>query len=641
MPVSCHRCDAELLFASVPCPECGREGSVRLETAEHSPLHTQLLRRLRAATSGEFEIVRHLGHGGMARVYLAHELALNRHVALKVLSPLFGEYPEIIRRFQQEARTAAQLNHPHVVPVFTVYQGNGLCFFTMPYIEGSSLRRVLDGAERFDVPTALDYVRQAASALAYAHEHGVVHRDIKPENILIESSTARLVITDFGLAKALGSESVTIPGDLIGTPHYMAPEQCEAQSVVDARSDQYSLALVAYEMFSGSYPFSGLGLRELLVRRLSSDPPPLRSIRADVPSHVSAAIQRALSRNPEERFPSIEAFLRSVTGSRSGVVTSEGFGAVRALAASFGSRITAANPLSLRRPAKESLTPRLAGGWKVWAARTAVVAAAAMTCFLAMATMSGSSDVGEVNASIPSAPPTESPFSFIDVPAVENVVDLFGPPRPAEETSPTAASSLQGGPDDSARAGDAGIEPTIARGSRRDRHPSTNKGPRAERGRPTSRRMPRAPAIVPDAAVPAGTARAPEGSAATSAESAITDEEPVAVANAVPAPQALFESYRRALELENMAGVRALYAGALPGAEENFLAKMFERGEEIRAEVKLVDLKLEGRHATADVDFPLTYVLSRTKWSQQHTLKLRLDLVAEPGGWLIQDSRRR
>jgi serine/threonine-protein kinase len=450
--------------------------------------------------------------------------------------------------------------------------------------------------------------------------------------MLIESSTGRLVITDFGLAKALGSESVTIPGDLIGTPHYMAPEQCEAQGVVDARSDQYSLALVAYEVFSGSYPFGGLGLRELLVKRLSGDPPPLRSVRADVPSHLSAAIQRALSRNPEQRFPSMEAFLRSVTGGRSGVDMSEGFGAVRALAASVASRLTAANLLSVRRTANESPAPRLAGGWKVWAARTAVVAAAAMSCYLAIATMAGSSDVGEVEASSPPAA-FGSSVSFMEVAAAEDREELVGPPRSDEETSPPAVSTLQARLDGPARAGDAGIEPALARRSRRDPPPSTNQRPPAKDGRASSGRTARTAAVVP-----AGPTRPPEKSMA---ESAVPDTEPVSLATGVPAPQALFESYRRALEVENMAGVRALYAEAMPAAEEAFLAKMFESGEGIRAEVKLIDLRVEGRRATADVDFPLTYVLSRTKWPQQHTLKLRLDLVAEPEGWLIQSSKRR
>lgn len=640
MPATCHRCAAELQSTNAPCPDCACSGSVRLETVERSPLQVALLRRLRAATSGEFEIVRDLGHGGMARVYLAYEVALNRHVALKVLSPLFGEYPEIIRRFQQEARTAAQLNHPHIVPIFTVYQGNGLCFFTMPFVEGPSLRQILDETDRIAVPTALEYLRQAASALAYAHEHGVVHRDVKPENMLLEGSTGRLVLTDFGLAKALGSESVTIPGDLIGTPHYMAPEQCEAQGSVDARSDQYSLALVAYEMFAGAYPFSGLGLRELLVQRLSGDPPPLRSVRADVPSHVSAAIQRALSRNPEERFPSIEDFIRSVSGNRSGVVASEGFGAIRAFAASLSARLPAANLPALRRQHNEGAALRRAGGWKVWAARAGVVATAALTCYLAIAAMSGTSDAGEAEASPPPAAQSGNTLAFTEVAAANGFVEIAGPPRPAGETNPVAGSILEGESDRPDRAAKAGNEPTMSRPVRRDAAPSTNGQPGGDNERSTSARQ-AAVAGPSRAAVPAEAPRSPKEPTAMSAESAIAGDESVSEANAIPAPRTLFESYRRALELEDMERLRALYVSAMPASEEGFLSKMFERGEEIGAEVKLVDLTMDDRRATADVDFPLTYVLTRTRWSQQHTLKLRLDLVREPTGWLIQGSKRR
>ncbi|MGD2153282.1 MAG: serine/threonine-protein kinase, partial [Gemmatimonadales bacterium] len=226
-----------------------------LGPAERRSIQEELLEHLRAVTSGEFEILGEIGHGGMARVYLALELALDRQVALKVLSPLFAEYPEIVKRFQHEARTAGQLNHPHIVPVFAVYQGDGLSFFTMPFVKGASFREIMHEAGPLELDPALEFLRQAASGLSYAHQHGVIHRDVKPENMMLEETTGRLVLTDFGLAKALGAESLTVPGDMIGTPHYMAPEQLEDDTQVDGRCDEYSLALVAYEMLAGEYPF--------------------------------------------------------------------------------------------------------------------------------------------------------------------------------------------------------------------------------------------------------------------------------------------------------------------------------------------------------------------------------------------------
>jgi serine/threonine protein kinase len=278
---------------------------------------TGLLDRLRAATAGEFKIIRELGRGGMGRVYLAHELALDRRVALKVLPPYLSEHREVVERFQREARTAGKLNHPNIVAVFQVSERGDIHFFTMPYVAGPSLRQILKQTPQLSVELCRRYLREAADALAFAHGRGVVHRDIKPENMLLEGSRdGRLLLTDFGIAKALGTAStLTRPGDMMGTPYFMSPEQCEGAEQIDGRSDQYSLGLVAYEMLAGRFPFSSDSLAGIVYKHLHEYPEPLDNVRSDVPGNLVALIDRAIRKKPDERFPNMEAMLAELSAS--------------------------------------------------------------------------------------------------------------------------------------------------------------------------------------------------------------------------------------------------------------------------------------------------------------------------------------
>jgi len=656
MATSCLRCSADTPVGAASCPSCGGGGSVRLHTVERSPLQARLLQRLRAATSGEFEILREIGNGGMARVYLARELALGRQVAVKVLSPLFSEYPEIVRRFQHEARTAAQLSHPHIVPVFAVYQGSGLCFFTMPFVEGPSLREILNERGRVDLEEALEYLRQAAAALAYAHEHGVVHRDVKPENMLLERSTERLVLTDFGLAKALGGESLTVPGDMIGTPQYMAPEQCEGSGRVDGRSDQYSLALVAYEMLSGEYPFAGDGVRELLMKRLSVDPPPLRERRPDLPEHVSATIQRGMSRELNDRFPSIDVFLRSLMGTACETEPAprrRGFSLLSGSLAGVA-RTNSAPPGTAGESQSALRMPAFVEPWKMWVLRGTVVVVAAASCYLAIAAMSGTRTGLEA-----SAQPSTPALTFVDGEPDAGASDI-GPIPPGDALESSGASELAGrdredtpGPTaDRVERVDAAvvapraarpIPPTAASSARQTRRVAREATGSTERGAggagqalqetagddatpvATERDDPPLPAVADAAAEEAGASRPGDGAAT----------------GATAPPEALLEAYRTALQDEDIEALQALHAGELPAAEARFLEKMFESAEQIQAGLRLLDVQIAGPKATIDVDFPLSYVLSKTKWSQQHTLKLRLSLQRVADVWKIDGASRR
>ena len=301
------------------CPRCGTpapgaDTEELLASSASDP--TGLLDRLRAATDGEFKILRELGRGGMGRVYLAHEISLDRRVALKVLPPALADIESIVMRFQREARTAGKLTHPHIVPVYQVSERAGLYFFTMPFVAGPSLRQVLRKTPQLDVDSARRYLREAADALGFAHSQGVIHRDIKPENMLLEASRdGRLLLTDFGIAKALGvGTTLTRPGDMMGTPYFMSPEQCEETENIDGRSDQYSLGLVGYEMLAGRFPFSADSMAGIVYKHLHEYPDPLEKVRPDVPEDLIEVIERAIRKNPDERFPTMYVMLEALGG---------------------------------------------------------------------------------------------------------------------------------------------------------------------------------------------------------------------------------------------------------------------------------------------------------------------------------------
>jgi len=269
--------------------------------------------RLEAALSGHYAIGRELGRGGMATVYLAHDVRHDRPVALKVLHPELASAlgPE---RFQREIRFAARLQHPHILTVLDSGEAAGLLWFTMPYVEGESLRDRLNREKQLPVDDALRIAREAADALDYAHGHGVIHRDIKPENILLGGSHA--LVADFGIARALtpgaAGEQLTTTGLSVGTAAYMSPEQAAGERDVDARSDVYALGIVLYEMLAGETPFAAPTPQAMVARRFTEAPRPVRLLRESVPEGVERAVQRALARTAADRFATAADFARAL-----------------------------------------------------------------------------------------------------------------------------------------------------------------------------------------------------------------------------------------------------------------------------------------------------------------------------------------
>ncbi|MFI5208374.1 MAG: protein kinase [Gemmatimonadales bacterium] len=276
---------------------------------------TSLQERLAAGLVGRYTIDRELGQGGMAVVFLAHDVRHDRNVALKVLRPEISA--EIgAERFLREIKLAAGLTHAHILPVHDSGEADGLLFYVMPNMEGRSLRERLDHERQLPLEDALRITREVASALDYAHRHQVVHRDVKPENILLHEGSA--MVADFGIGKALSAgASVTRTGMALGTPAYMSPEQAGGEADVDGRSDLYSLGCVLYEMLSGEPPFTGPTAQAVIAKRFVAPIPKVRATR-DVPEAVDEAVTRALARTPVDRFPTAADFAQALLPTREG-----------------------------------------------------------------------------------------------------------------------------------------------------------------------------------------------------------------------------------------------------------------------------------------------------------------------------------
>jgi eukaryotic-like serine/threonine-protein kinase len=261
---------------------------------------------LQEALAGHYALERELGRGGMAVVYLARDVRLDRPVAIKLLPPDLAAHDKLRDRFMREARTAARLSHPHIVPIHSVDEVRGYVFYVMSYVEGETLAERV--AKRGPLPPreASRLLQEVAGALAAAHAQGIVHRDVKPGNILLEHATNRAMVTDFGIARVADAGETPV-GELLGTPEYMSPEQA-AGDAVDARSDVYSLGVVAYYMVSGQLPFTAPTIQAVLAKQLTQPPPPVASVAPGIPRSLANAIETSLIKDPSRRFQSAEAF---------------------------------------------------------------------------------------------------------------------------------------------------------------------------------------------------------------------------------------------------------------------------------------------------------------------------------------------
>ncbi len=321
----CSRCGSEITGKSKFCPSCG------LDLLATTPVHAiatgalQETDLVREALAAEYEIIEELGRGGMALVYRARDRQLEREVAIKVLPFSLAFDAEFVERFQREARTAAGLEHPNIIPIYRVGRSGRVIYFVMKFLRGGSLSTVLQERKKLTPPEIRRLLLEAGGALGYAAQRGIVHRDIKPDNIMFDEF-GQCVLTDFGIAKAASGQKLTGTGMSIGTPHYMSPEQARAQAI-DGRSDIYSLGVVAYQCLTGTVPYDGEDSFSIGYKHITEPIPAPSLITADE-RRIYEVIKRMLMKDPADRFQSCEELVVSMQGQPTAAP-----GAVRASAA--------------------------------------------------------------------------------------------------------------------------------------------------------------------------------------------------------------------------------------------------------------------------------------------------------------------
>ena len=294
------------------CPECGtwNRASAATCTRCNDPLPEVVaapfeqpdaeISKLRRATGSRYRVIRRLGGGGMADVYLAEQALLARRVVVKVLHAHLGKDPEIAERFRREAESAAQLCHPHICPILDYGEVDGIVYTVMPYYDGGSLADKVQKQGNVDALLVGAAAAQVASGLDYAHRHGIVHRDVKPDNVLFDED-GNAIITDFGIATARFHGRLTASGRAMGTPHYMSPEQAMGK-LIDGRSDVYAMGIMLYESLAGYPPFDGADSFSVGYKQVHEKPVPLDEANKRVPAALSAIVMRCLEKNPADRY---------------------------------------------------------------------------------------------------------------------------------------------------------------------------------------------------------------------------------------------------------------------------------------------------------------------------------------------------
>ncbi|HYU89935.1 MAG TPA: serine/threonine-protein kinase [Gemmatimonadales bacterium] len=682
----CARCGTSLAPGAYFCLRCGTSvpvtaGSASATVAPPPPprrtppaQHAAQLDALRQATLGEYEILAELGHGGMATVYLAHDLALDRKVAIKVLAPallLMGE--GMVERFKREARTAAALSHPHIIPIYAVKEREHVLFFVMKYVQGRALDTVIRDVGTLPIPMVQTILAHAGDALGYAHRHGVIHRDIKSANLMLDED-GWAVITDFGIAKVVQAEGLTMTGVTVGTPTYMSPEQCETRDVTGA-SDQYSLGVVAYEMLTGRLPFRGDSTMAVMYAHFNERPRPVAELRPDCPPNLAAGVMRMLEKDPARRWPSMDDIvavcgrpsLRHDDPVRGEMITLAKAGAGSALMAHVK---TPTSPLVLSKPQTHAATVAIPhartssrlwwglgglGGvaiaaaiwwlapWRPWqASRAPAPAPPHDTARVAQANAAAPTDtVSTRRAPVPTPPRAPARSSRERPPAT--------PPAAARESAARSAVAQR---DDSllrslraraasamSRAIEAGATPAdLARGD------TAFKG--AESLAAQSRLPEAMVQLATAASLWADAERESRARAARDSEQRRAAEQAAAPAPVVtPGPvdpqpdiQKVIDDYARALESRDVGQVRRAYPG-LTSAQQQSWQDFFRSTRNLKAGLTVTAVHLSGLTAEAIVSGLYEYDNASTGRAERRPVTFRAVLVVDSGGWRLTTIR--
>jgi len=318
----CPSCNTQLPEVAAFCYVCGSatppaidkltgEISIPDGIAPTATASADLIRKLQDSLGKHYELKGLIGRGGFAEVFQVRDLWLKRDLALKALRPDLTVSETLLARFRREAEAVAALRHPNIVPIYDIGEAEGIMYILMPLIKGESLKSLLVRDGRRPIAEARRILLEAASSLGSAHEAGVVHRDIKPENIMLEGKARRVLLMDFGIAKmmdAAGDSTLTSSGTIVGTPHYMSPEQASGDPHLDHRTDIYSLSVVGYHMLTGGVPFEGENTRAILFKQMMESPRSMRELVPEVPEGLMAAVSKGMAKEPSDRYPTIEAF---------------------------------------------------------------------------------------------------------------------------------------------------------------------------------------------------------------------------------------------------------------------------------------------------------------------------------------------
>ncbi len=577
----------------------------------------ELFERLRAATLGEYDILGELGRGGMATVFLAHEISLDRKVAIKVMSPGMVHGLGMVERFKREARTAANLSHPNIIPIYSVREADGLLFCVIKLVQGTALDLIMKEVGQLPIPMVHGILAQVGGALGYAHRHGVVHRDIKPGNILIDDE-GWAVVTDFGIAKTVleNDVKVTSTGMAIGTPTYMSPEQATADAVTGA-SDQYSLGIVAYEMLTGRVPFTGSSMMAIMYSHFHDEPPSIKLLRPDCPDQLCDAVMRMLRKAPEDRWPSMEDAV-AAAGSRPLAPEDPTRTQLIALAKTGHTHRLIVQTTTPRSPIpKVGPRPRAArtrSPWLFGAGAVGLVGAG----FVAAQMMAGKS-----------ASPEGAPASS---PAVTPVAESITPPPPRVDSTPRT-SVPDAAPRVTARQPQA-LPADV--GARKNATESRPNPPAPEPGRGTPQRA--ESTAAPPLQKGESTASLPVVAPPPVSASAANPQTPPSVSRTVTDPAvevtAVIQSYARALGAADLAAARRIYPG-MPNDQREGLEAMWRAGGAMQPAWSVTDLVITGDVATARVTGNSVVVTGRGQTPSRVPVSLRARLERRNNEWRL------